>query len=169
MQAKHRALISCLTLSASLFISTSPNSVLANETDKKALASYTESKASKASVKVYLKDGDSGKSSEDIASKKNMFLIAEGKASYYANRFQGRKTASGAQFDKKDYTAAHRSLPFGTMVRVTNLANGRMVFVKVNDRGPNIKDRIIDLSRAAAREIGLVDDGIGDVRIEAYN
>ncbi|NTW52072.1 MAG: septal ring lytic transglycosylase RlpA family protein [Chlorobiaceae bacterium] len=169
MHKKHRALISCLTLSASLFISTSPNSALANETERKALASYTESKAAKTAINVYVADANSGKSTEEIVGKKNMFLIAEGKASFYANRFQGRTTASGAQFDKKDYTAAHRSLPFGTMVRVTNLANGRMVLVKVNDRGPNIKSRIIDLSKAAAREIGMVDNGIGDVRIEAYN
>jgi rare lipoprotein A len=170
MHKKHRALISCLTLSASLFISTSQNNILASETDRRALASYTESKASKTIAKVSLTDAVTAeKSSEQSISNGDKFLVAEGKASFYANRFHGRRTASGAHFDKKDFTAAHRSLPFGTMVRVTNLANGRMVFVKVNDRGPHLKSRIIDLSRAAAKEIGIVDNGIGKVRIEAYN
>ncbi|NTU57887.1 MAG: septal ring lytic transglycosylase RlpA family protein [Chlorobiaceae bacterium] len=169
MQKKHRAIVHCLTLSASLFIIPSPNSILANESDRKALASYTDSNASKKLVKVKLTDANAGKSPEQSIANKDMFLIAEGKASYYANRFHGRKTASGSNFDKKDYTAAHRSLPFGTMVRVTNLDNGRKVLVKVNDRGPNMKSRIIDLSKAAARDLGLVDNGIGNVRIEAYN
>jgi rare lipoprotein A len=97
------------------------------------------------------------------------FLIAEGKASYYANRFHGRRTASGEHFDRRELTAAHRSLPFGTRVQVTNLDNGRKVFVKINDRGPHTGKRIIDISQAAAREIGLVGRGVGKVRIEAYN
>jgi rare lipoprotein A len=167
MHKKHRALIGLLTLSASLFITTSQNSAIANETTRKALASYTESRASKTKATVSL--ADAGKYSKQRVANGDKFLIAEGKASYYANRFHGRTTASGAHFDKKEFTAAHRSLPFGTMVRVTNLANGRKVFVKVNDRGPNMKSRIIDLSRAAAKQIGLIDNGIGDVRIEAYN
>ncbi|NTU68401.1 MAG: septal ring lytic transglycosylase RlpA family protein [Chlorobiaceae bacterium] len=94
-------------------------------------------------------------------------MIGEGRASFYGNRFHGRKTASGEHFDRTDYTAAHRSLPFGTKVRVTNLSNGRHVVVKINDRGPYMKSRIIDISQAAAREIGM--GGIGNVRIEAYN
>ena len=69
----------------------------------------------------------------------------------------------------KEFTAAHRSLPFGTIVRVTNLNNGKMVFVKINDRGPFKKNRIIDLSKAAAKKLDLVDNGVGRVRIEAYN
>lgn len=97
------------------------------------------------------------------------FLIAEGKASYYANRFHGRRTASGEHFDRRELTAAHRSLPFGTRVQVTNLDNGRKVVVKINDRGPHTGNRIIDISQAAAREIGLVGRGVGKVRIEAYN
>ena len=101
--------------------------------------------------------------------KEGSFFIAVGRASYYANRFHGRKTASGEHFDRRDYTAAHRSLPFGTRVRVTNLENGRHVFVKINDRGPYMRSRIIDISPAAAVEIGLVDNGVGNVKIEAYN
>ena len=95
------------------------------------------------------------------------FLIAEGRASFYANRFHGRRTASGEHFDRKNYTAAHRSLPFGTKVQVTNLDNGRQIVVTVNDRGPHRKGRIIDISQAAAREIGII--GVGNVRIEAYD
>jgi len=97
------------------------------------------------------------------------FLVAEGLASFYANRFHGLKTANGEHFDKHELTAAHRSLPFGTMVRVTNLQNGRNVVVRINDRGPFKKSRIIDVSPAAAKEIGLVSRGVGSVRIEAYN
>ena len=96
-------------------------------------------------------------------------MVAEGKASYYANMLHGRKTANGEHFNRKNYTAAHRSLPFGTMVRVTNLENGRKVVVTVNDRGPYMRSRIIDISPAAAKKIGLVGQGIGHVRIEAYN
>lgn len=97
------------------------------------------------------------------------FLVAEGRASYYANRFHGRKTASGEHFDRHDFTAAHRSLPFGTKVRVTNLENGKKVVVKINDRGPHTRNRIIDISQAAARELGMVRHGVENVRIEAYN
>ena len=83
----------------------------------------------------------------------------EGVISYYADKFDGRRTASGARFDKNAYTAAHRSLPFGTKVEVTNLANGKSVVVQINDRGPYAEDRILDLSPAAARKIGLLGRG----------
>jgi len=96
-------------------------------------------------------------------------MVAVGKASYYANRFHGRTTANGETFDMREFTAAHRSLPFGTVVRVTNLNNGKMVFVKINDRGPYVGNRIIDLSKAAAKQLDLVDRGVGRVKIEAYN
>ena len=91
---------------------------------------------------------------------------ATGEASYYASRFQGRPTASGERFDNNQLTAAHRTLPFGTKVRVTNLSNGRSVVVKVNDRGPYARGRIIDLSQAAARRIDLVRAGVARVRVE---
>jgi rare lipoprotein A len=83
----------------------------------------------------------------------------EGMISYYAEKFHGRKTASGQTFDKNAFTAAHRSLPFGTMVEVTNLANGKSVVVTINDRGPYAEDRMLDLSPAAARKIGLIGRG----------
>ncbi len=90
----------------------------------------------------------------------------EGIAAYYSDVFQGRKTASGARYDKRALTAAHNHLPFGTRVRVTNLKNGQSVVVTITDRGPRGGRRIIDLSRAAARRIGLIHEGIGRVRIE---
>jgi rare lipoprotein A len=89
----------------------------------------------------------------------------EGKASYYARRFEGRKTASGEIFENQELTAAHRSLPFDTEVEVVNPANGKSVTVRINDRGPYRRGRIIDLSRAAAHELGMLDSGIIDVII----
>jgi rare lipoprotein A len=90
----------------------------------------------------------------------------EGMASFYGREFNGRKTASGERFDTHALTAAHRTLPFGTMVRVTNLSNGKSVNVRVNDRGPFKRQRIIDLSPAAAHAIGLDIAGTARVRIE---
>ncbi|HEV8240099.1 MAG TPA: septal ring lytic transglycosylase RlpA family protein [Thermoanaerobaculia bacterium] len=89
-----------------------------------------------------------------------------GEASYYAPGFEGRSTASGELYRAAKYTAAHRSLPFGTLLRVTNVRNGRSVVVRVNDRGPFHPRRIVDLSRAAAAELGLVRRGRGQVRID---
>ncbi len=91
--------------------------------------------------------------------------LGEGLASYYGEGFQGRLTASGEPFDKAQLTAAHRKLAFGTCVRVTLLATGRSVEVRVNDRGPRIANRIIDLSEAAARELGLITLGVGRVKL----
>jgi len=91
---------------------------------------------------------------------------ATGDASYYASRFQGRPTASGERFDNNQLTAAHRTMPFGTKVRVTNLSNGRSVVVRVNDRGPYARGRIIDLSQAAAKRIDIVRAGVARVRVE---
>jgi len=89
-----------------------------------------------------------------------------GLASYYSQGHQGRHTASGEAFDMNAMTAAHRSLPFGTRVRVTNLANGRQAVVRINDRGPFRKGRIIDVSQAAARALGMVGRGVTRVRLE---
>jgi rare lipoprotein A len=89
--------------------------------------------------------------------------IERGLASWYGHKFHGRRTASGERFDMNAFTAAHPSLPFGTQLTVRNPANGREVVVRVNDRGPHTGRRIIDLSRAAARAIGLVKAGVGTV------
>lgn len=87
-----------------------------------------------------------------------------GIASFYGDKHQGRKTASGELYDKNQLTAAHKTLPFGTRVKVTNLANGKFVLVKINDRGPFIKGRIIDLSVRAAKLIKV--NGIAKVNVE---
>lgn len=89
-----------------------------------------------------------------------------GYASYYAHRFDGHRTAYGERYDEHDFTAAHPSLPPGTMVRVTNLENGEKVVLRINDRGPWRKDRVIDVSYAAARKLGFVRDGVAKVRVE---
>lgn len=91
---------------------------------------------------------------------------ARGEASWYGAWHQGRKTASGDAFDKNELTAAHRFLQFGSRLRVTNLQNGRCVEVVVSDRGPYIEGRIIDLSEAAARRLGMLEEGVAPVRIE---
>ena len=92
--------------------------------------------------------------------------VQVGVASWYGPGFHGRRTASGEVYDQDALTAAHRSLPFGTRVRVTNLENGRAVEVRINDRGPFVGGRVIDVSRAAARVIGLIGPGVGRVRVE---
>lgn len=89
----------------------------------------------------------------------------EGLVSWYGPRFHGRPTASGEIFDSGELTMAHPSLPFGSRVRVTNLANGREVVVRVNDRGPYVDGRIADLSRAAAADLGMVRRGVATARL----
>jgi rare lipoprotein A len=91
----------------------------------------------------------------------------EGIASWYGGRdgFEGKPTASGEIYDSSQLTAAHRELPFGTIVEVTNLQNEKSVRVRINDRGPFIHGRIVDLSRAAAEQIGLLGPGVGEVRL----
>lgn len=91
--------------------------------------------------------------------------IGSGMASYYGRELAGNRTASGEAFDPDDFTCAHRSLPFGTKVRVTNLANGQSVVVRVNDRGPWGRGRVIDISQAAAKEIGMHRSGTARVRM----
>jgi rare lipoprotein A len=91
--------------------------------------------------------------------------VGSGHASYYGNEFAGRRTASGEIFNPKAMTAAHRTIAFGRMVKVTHLGNGREVTVRINDRGPWGKGRIIDLSHAAARQIGMHHSGTAKVRL----
>src|SRR5699024_8851844 len=95
--------------------------------------------------------------------------IEQGQASYYGPRFAGRLTASGQRFNPKLLTAAHRSLPFGTRVRVTNLNNGKQAVVRINDRGPFVASRIIDLSPHAARMLGMLKTGVAPVRLTVLN
>ncbi len=92
-----------------------------------------------------------------------------GLASFYNDRFEGNLTASGAVFQQGKMTAAHRSLPFQTKVRVTNLNNKKSVVVTINDRGPFVKNRIIDLSKAAAVKLDFVDEGVAKVTLEVVS
>jgi rare lipoprotein A len=93
-------------------------------------------------------------------------FIEYGMASFYGKEFHGRKTASGETYDMWNFTCAHRTLPFGTQLRVTNLKNKISVVVRVNDRGPFTKGRIIDLSFAAAKKLNMLKDGVVKVKVE---
>ena len=108
--------------------------------------------------------GASAPGSEDRSDARSSNRVFSGKASFYS--YQTGKTASGATFDRNLPTAAHRSLPFGTRVRVTDLATNKSVIVVITDRGPNVRDRVLDLSLAAARSLGITDRGVAQVRVE---
>lgn len=95
--------------------------------------------------------------------------VQSGKASFYAKKLTGRKTASGERLHHDSLTCAHRTYPFGTLLRVTNPANGKNVIVRVTDRGPYVRGRIIDLSIRAAREIGIIAQGIAPVIVEKFS
>jgi rare lipoprotein A len=94
-----------------------------------------------------------------------LYKTQTGLASYYADSYEGKSTASGEPFSQSKLTAAHKTLPLGTRVAVTNLSNGKQVVVKVNDRGPFVRKRIIDLSKLAASEIGMIGKGVTKVKI----
>jgi rare lipoprotein A len=92
--------------------------------------------------------------------------VGQGEASYYGAELAGHRTASGERFDPADFTAAHRSLPLGAKLRITNLANGKSVIVRINDRGPGSRSRVLDMSLAAAREIAMIRSGKAQVKLE---
>ncbi len=96
-------------------------------------------------------------------------FLNSGVASYYGPGFHGRRTANGETFNMNALTAAHRTLPFGTLVKVTNLSNGKSAIVRVNDRGPYVGKRVIDLSVAAAKQIGSTGSGTARVSLEVMN
>jgi rare lipoprotein A len=118
--------------------------------------------ATAALISVHLMYAPQASSQQSLAVVKEVV----GQASWYGANFQGKLTASGEPFDMTELTAAHRTLPFGTRVRVINPGNGRSVVVRINDRGPFAGQRIIDLSRTAAELIGIKAKGVGRVRIE---
>jgi rare lipoprotein A len=95
--------------------------------------------------------------------------VQTGKASFYADKFEGIQTASGEKYRHNKFTGAHKTLPFGTKVRVTNLANEKSVEVTINDRGPYVEGRIIDLSKAAAEELGFLNNGLAEVKLEVVD
>ncbi len=94
--------------------------------------------------------------------------VEEGKASYYSKKWTGRRTASGEPLHHDSMTCAHKTMPFGTLLKVKNVSNGKEVIVRVNDRGPYRKGRIVDLSWGAAKEIGMLAAGITAVELEVY-
>lgn len=96
-------------------------------------------------------------------------IVETGRASYYADKFDGRKTSNGEIFSQNKRTAASKTLPFGTIVKVKNLANGKTVKVRINDRGPFVAGRTIDLSKKAARKINIIDAGVADVELRYKN
>lgn len=96
-------------------------------------------------------------------------ITETGKASFYADKFDGRVTASGEIFKQRKLTAAHRTLPFGSVVKVTNLENNKTVTVTINDRGPFVNDRVIDLSKSAAQKLDFIRKGVAKVRIEVIS
>lgn len=103
---------------------------------------------------------------DPIESNDEKLKIQEGIASYYGKRFHLRKTANGEIFNMEEMTAAHKNLPFGTMLKVTNIKNGRSVWVRINDRLPQTSKRIIDLSKGAAMELEMIRDGIVPIKLE---
>jgi rare lipoprotein A len=108
-----------------------------------------------------------GISQTAVLGKDSLLVIQEGTASFYGKRFHKRKTASGEIFNMNDDTAAHKHLPFGTLLKVTNKNNGYEVIVNVNDRLPKNSTRIIDLSRAAAEQLDMIEDGLVPVKLQA--
>ncbi|MFA9371430.1 MAG: septal ring lytic transglycosylase RlpA family protein [Labilibaculum antarcticum] len=104
----------------------------------------------------------------NLQAQKKQANIEKGKASFYANRFEGKRTASGEIYHHRNLTASHKSLPFGTWVKVVNLDNKKSVIVRINDRGPFVKGRIIDLSKSAAKEIGNLNQGVFLVSVQIY-
>ncbi|MBF0785592.1 septal ring lytic transglycosylase RlpA family protein [Muribacter muris] len=140
--------------------------VTANETKTLYGVKGAKLQPTKVSTKRY-SYREKGKTHTTISKEASRLYSQTGVASYYGGMFDGRKTASGEIFNKNAYTAAHKTLALGSYALVTNLRNGRKVIVKINDRGPFSKARIIDLSVAAAREIGMLHSGVAKVRVEA--
>lgn len=120
----------------------------------------------------YAGDADSvilGGAANEVGGDGSDGSVQKGIAAFYHADLQGRRTASGEPYDPKAMTAAHRTLPFGTQVKVTNIANNRSVLVRVNDRGPMQPNRIIDVSRRAAQELGFFAHGMAEVKIEVLS
>ena len=117
---------------------------------------------------VYTKNGPAGtgETSEESLEEVKSGATFSGFASFYDQGFAGRPTANGEIYDPSGLTAAHKTLPFGTVLRVTLIATGKSVAVRINDRGPFAKERVLDLSRGAAERIGLVDAGVGYVNAQ---
>lgn len=120
------------------------------------------------SLLIVLAAGCASTSRQKSATRSSPAAPAVGVASYYAHKYHGRKTSSGERYNMHALTAAHRTLPFGSTVKVTNLQNDRSVVVRINDRGPFVKGRIIDVSLEAARRLQIVAAGTARVRVEPH-
>lgn len=129
-------------------------------------ASAQESTAAKTDDQPAVAINTEPSKTEEMLAEEAKHELSVGIASYYAAKFHGRRTASGEKFSSKLLTAAHLTLPFGTQLKVTNLQNMKSVIVRVNDRGPHVRGRIVDLSRAAAQAIGLIQTGTARVVLE---
>lgn len=127
------------------------------------LLTFTTIFLASCSSAVKFTSANSGKYTDTNA---EVLTIMYGKASYYGSEFDGRSTSSGDTFSNQKYSAAHKSLPFGTMVKVTNINNNKSVIVKINDRGPYVAGRVIDLSRIAAEQLDMIRSGVIDVKLE---
>lgn len=114
----------------------------------------------------YAVDNRENEKNRNIRSSRKILAIQNGQASYYASEFDGKKTASGEIYDMNKLTAAHPTFPFGTIVRVINLSNNNSIELLVNDRMPDFKNRIIDISYAAAKKIGMIQAGVQNVKVE---
>lgn len=113
------------------------------------------------------KEGNaSGRTTVGRGGRGDVLLSLDGVASYYADEFHGRQTSNGEIFDMNGISAAHRTFPFGTIVRVTNLENNRQIVVRINDRGPFVDGRMIDLSLGAAKELEMISKGTAKVKLE---
>lgn len=144
-----------------LFSCASSPKFTSNESDNSAAKAPEQSKTR------YSKDKDSKKENVDVYYNFSSSLeTADGYASYYADDFDGKQTANGETFNMYELTAAHKTYPFNTMIRVTNLSNNRSIIVRINDRGPFVDNRVIDLSLGAAMQLDMVDSGIQKVQLD---
>lgn len=157
--------------------------VVKQKTAKKSAKAQSKAKAGNETKKLYGVKGaklqptkvatkrytytEKGKSHSTLGKETSRQYSSTGVASYYAAKFHGRKTANGEVFNHNAYTAAHKTLAIGSYALVTNIKNGRKVIVRINDRGPFSKTRILDLSKAAASELGMIHSGVATVRVEA--
>lgn len=157
------------------FAATKDSKAKSSISTKKQTASKATKKTAKIAQKVTAKAVKKEIATINKQSPKNLHkqVISKhfqtGVASYYANKFNGRRTANGETFSNAKLTAAHRTLPFGTLIEVTNLRNGSSVVVRVNDRGPYAHARVLDLSSAAAKHIGMHHSGTAKVKIAVVN
>jgi rare lipoprotein A (peptidoglycan hydrolase) len=154
--------LACLLAHGCSVISTASRSSVQTETSAPALIDK-DAAGKDANLQKVTIESDTPKSKTPPSNQKH---VLRGEASWYGPRFHGKKTASGEIFDQTKFTAAHKTLPLGSRARVTNISNGSSVEVEINDRGPFVEGRILDVSRAAAHALGFISAGTAPVRLE---